>query len=587
MMKKILSVGLLVLLLSACKKDKIVNNTLTGNGGTGLSSLANVYTDKAIYMPGSNVVFTLDKPLPAGTKVRYKLLGNVVHDAVITGLNWTWNAPQADFKGYLAELYGTENNAEKIYGTIAIDVSSDPAKFPRNGFLSSYGQMSPQNMGSIMKSLNRYHMNWIQFQDWGFKHQMPLAGTVSKPDANWKDIANRDNYMSTVKGYISLAQQYNMKTLSYNLAFGALNDAATDGVPDQWYLFTDQNHTTKDKHPLPQPFFKSDIYLTNPGNTEWQNYIAGKTNDAYAVYPFDGFQIDQLGNRGKNLYDYSGNSINLEQTYPVFIAAMQKNSPGKRLVMNAVNQYGQIGIAGSPVDFLYTEVWEGNETYTKLAGLIRANDDLTNNRKKTVLAAYMNYQMADNKGYFNTPGVILTDAVIFAFGGAHLELGEHMLGKEYFPNNNLEMRSDLQQAMVCYYDFAVAYQNLLRDGGTFNTPAISAGDNQMVLNNWPPQTGQVSVIGKDLGQQQVIHLLNFNNAQSLEWRDNAGKQTAPVRLNNVRLNFKSVKTVKKVWFASPDFNGGASQELKFTSIGTNITFNVPVLHYWDMIVIEY
>lgn len=71
----------------------------------------------------------------------------------------------------------------------------------------------------------------------------------------------------------------------------------------------------------------------------------------------------------------------------------------------------------------------------------------------------MNYDLANNKGYFNTPSVLMTNSVIFAFGGAHLELGEHMLGKEYFPNNNLSMKDDLKNSLVNYYDFLVAYQN--------------------------------------------------------------------------------------------------------------------------------
>ncbi len=34
----------------------------------------------------------------------------------------------------------------------------------------------------------------------------------------------------------------------------------------------------------------------------------------------------------------------------------------------------------------------------------------------------MNYNKADNRGEFNTPGILLTDAVMFALGGSHLEL---------------------------------------------------------------------------------------------------------------------------------------------------------------------
>ena len=154
----------------------------------------------------------------------------------------------------------------------------------------------------------------------------------------------------------------------------------------------------------------------------------------YKVYDFDGYQIDQVGNRDKTLYDYNGNEIDLPATFNPFINAMKAGDPGKRLVMNAVNQFGQEGIATAPVDFLYSEVWAPNEGYSDLARIIQDNNMFSNNTKQTVLTAYMDYNLAENPGYFNTPGVLLTDAVIFSFGGAHLELGEHMLGKEYFPN---------------------------------------------------------------------------------------------------------------------------------------------------------
>jgi dextranase len=586
MKRQFTGILLLALLAAGCQKSKITDNTGPVPVVNATAVSTGISTDKAVYKPGDQVNFTLDNALPATAKVRYKQLGVVVASGNVSGTTWNWTAPATDFTGYMAEVYDTVVGKEVIYATIAVDVSSSPARFPRNGFLSAYGQLSSTEMNTVMKNLNRYHLNYIQFQDWGYEHHLPLAGTISNPDPMWKDIANRDNYAATVKGYITAAHGYGMKTLSYNLAYGALNDAAQDGVSDQWYLFTDANHTTRDLHPLSAPF-KSSIYLTNPGNTAWQSFIAAKTNDAYQVYPFDGFQIDQLGDRGKTLYDYNGNPVNLTQGFSSFIQAMKNAAPQKALVMNAVNQYGQDQIAKAPVDFLYTEVWTGNEGYKDLASIIQSNDNQTSGAKRSVLAAYMDYDLANNQGYFNTSGVLLTDAVIFAFGGAHLELGEHMLGKEYFPNSNLQMRDDLKTAMVSYYDFATAYQNLLRDGGTFNISSLTAGDNQLKLNSWPPQNGQVSVIGKDLGSRQVIHLINLANATSLNWRDNNGTQSIPVKITNPRFNFSSSKTIKRIWMASPDLDGGASKEVAFTQSGNAITFTLPSLWYWDMIVVEF
>jgi len=255
--------------------------------------------------------------------------------------------------------------------------------------------------------------------------------------------------------------------------------------------------------------------------------------------------------------------------------------------MNAVNQFGQQNIANSPVDFLYTEVWSPNDGYADLATIIANNNIYSNNSKNTTLAAYMDYDMANSMGFFNTPGVLLTDAVIFAFGGSHLELGDHMLDKEYFPNNNLQMKGDLRDALIHYYDFLVAYENLLRDGGITNTPSLACLDGKMALNQWPPQIGCVSISGKDMGNEQVIHLLNFTNANSLNWRDTNGTQTTPNTIVNTKVSFSTTKTVKNVWMASSDYNDGTPQVLSFTQTGENVVFTLPSLQYWDMLVVEY
>jgi dextranase len=39
--------------------------------------------------------------------------------------------------------------------------------------------------------------------------------------------------------------------------------------------------------------------------------------------------------------------------------------------------------------------------------------------------------------------------------------------------------------------------------------------------------------------------------------------------------------------ASPDINGGVSQQISFTQSGNAVSFTLPSLQYWDMIVAEY
>ncbi|OJV99711.1 MAG: cycloisomaltooligosaccharide glucanotransferase [Sphingobacteriales bacterium 44-61] len=585
MRMKYISCGLLALLIitAGCKRDEPKNDPVT----YGASFALTVYTDKAMYAPGEKIQFTLNKPLTGNIKIRYRHLNETISETSLSGNSWTWTAPAADFTGYLVDLYEIVENKEKIHASVAVDVSSDWARFPRYGFLTNFGQLSSDDIGKVVKNLSRHHINGIQYYDWLYKHHKPLAGTAAAPQSSWKEISNKDVYLSTLKGYIKAAHDNNIRSMFYNLAFGALDDAAADGVAEEWYAYKDASHGQKDKHDLPQPFFKSDIFVVDAGNTNWQNYLAAKNADVYGALDFDGYHVDALGDRG-SLYTFAGQQINQAATFKPFLQAMKNAAPAKRLVMNAVNQYGQQNsIAASPVDFLYTEVWSPNEKFEDLANIIANNDFYSGDTKKTVLAAYVNYAHADNPGYFNTPAVLLADAVIFSFGGSHLELGEHLLGKEYFPNNNLQMPDELKVSLLRYYDFLVAYENLLRDGGSFNSPALVCTNGKLSLSNWPASTGKVAINGKVVGNRQVMHLLNFTNANSLEWRDTHATQPQPALIENADLDFTASGAVKKLWVASPDFNNGVATAISFTQTGNKVSFTLPSLKYWDMLVAEY
>lgn len=553
----------------------------------------NLSTDKACYEPGETVTFTSDTALPAGAIVRYRTSDVVIDETGTSGTTWTWTAPGTDFTGYLVDVYTIgDDNSEVVHGTIAVDVSSDWTRFPRYGFVATFGA-SKLESGVIedeMAFLNRCHINGVQFQDWHNKHHWPLGGTREALDEVYKDIANRDVYTEVVKKYIDVQHGYGMKSMFYNLCFGALDDAADDGVKEEWYIYKNTGRVDKDYHDLPDSW-KSDIYLLNPANTEWQAYIAERNDDVYANFDFDGYQIDQLGDRGDR-YDYNSQSVNLRLGYASFIHAMKEAHADKRLVMNAVSSYGSSQIAGTgQVDFLYNELWADEDQFEDLRTIIYTNDAYSNDALKTVFAAYMNYDLADATGEFNTPGVLLTDAVMFALGGAHLELGDHMLCKEYFPNENLSMSDELRTAIIRYYDFMTAYQNLLRDATTDAevtvSPDCTDSGLRLSINAWPPRQGAVTTYAKTVNGKQVIHLLNFTNADNLNWRDLDGTMPAPDTLTDIPLRMAySGGNISKIWVASPDCHAGASQQLAFEQADGYVTFTVPYLEYWTMLVIE-
>ena len=267
---------------------------------------------------------------------------------------------------------------------------------------------------------------------------------------------------------------------------------------------------------------------------------------------------------------------------------MKKAHPDKRLVFNAVSSYGSNRIAGTGnVDFCYNEVWGSEDQFKDLYTIIKTNDMNSNHTLKSVLAAYMNYECSGRD--FNIPGVLLTDAVIFALGGAHLELGDHLLCREYFPSQDVKMSPALRTLMVRYYDFMTAYQNLLRGASSkaeIQVEVLSEATRKVPFNNWPPKEESVTTYSKKIGDRTVINFLNFRTVDNLSWRDLKGTRPAPAKVIKSPVRIKYDAKATKVWAASPDQHAGAAQELAFTQENGYISVVLPSLEYWTMLVIE-
>jgi dextranase len=97
----------------------------------------------------------------------------------------------------------------------------------------------------------------------------------------------------------------------------------------------------------------------------------------------------------------------------------------------------------------------------------------------------------------------------------------------------------------------------------------------------------VAVSGKKLADREVIHLLNFSDANSMEWRDTNGTQTEPTEIADLGITITVSNPVQNAWFASPDIDGGVSRTVEFSQSGNELTLTLPSLKYWDMLVLEY
>jgi dextranase len=559
-------------------------------------------TNLVAYNPGETVSFdlTLNEEVTDGSLlVYYKHLDTVVYEEEIElagkqQMQWEWLPEDQDFTGYMVEVF-LKNGKDVIDHTnIAVDVSSDWSKFPRYGYLADFYEIAEEDQQAVIDRLNRFHINGLQFYDWQDKHENPLPMENGEPASQWYDIANRIVKLETVETYINLAHEKNMKAMNYNLLFGASRHFEEEGVKREWSLFKDSIGEEQDVHPLPTAW-KSDIFLFDPSNSSWQEFIFEKEQVVFDHLAFDGWHVDQLGDRSKvwnpeteqvedsPLWNAEGEVVDLAKTYHPFLENA-KEALQVDLVLNAVSQYGQEVIAKSPVSFLYTESWD-QPLYEDLKEIIDENWEYSNGELQTVLAAYMNYDLANSLGEFNAPGVLLTDAVIFASGGAHIELGENMLAKEYFPNKSLKISDELNDQLIRYYDFAVAYQNLLRDGAEEIDKTVTSSSEISISNK--AEQGSVWTFAKQKDNKDMIHFINFTDATSMEWKDRMGEQPEPEVKEDLSIVVQEEKEVAKVWVASPDAYHGSAMELDFAQKGDQLSLTMPSLKYWNMVVIEY
>lgn len=499
-----------------------------------------------------------------------------------------------DDEGYLVQGFvQSGSTVESSIGQTAVDVSSQWTKFPRYGFVSEYPQMSNTDMTNELNELNAFHIDGLQFYDWQWKHDVPLAGSVSHPANSWLDIAGRTNYRQTVLDLIQTGHQLGMESFNYNLLYGAWAGYQTDGsgIKPAWGLYSDMGGNLQVSVNMPSGWSTTAIDVFNPSNPAWRQYILGQEAKVFKIYPFDGWQVDQLGNQG-TVFDAKGNPVDVETSFAPFlndaVATLHK-----QVIFNDVGGYGLSSVVpDSRESVAYVEAWpsSGQVTLDDLQNTIDNIDSL--GKKSPVLAAYLNSDYANsfssqNPGYFNEPGVLLADATIFASGGDHIELGDNlqMLNAPYFPNHNLVMDNSLPGRLLSYYNFMVAYENLLRGSLKHTAHAVVL---KGITTSPDGSARTVWAFSKANQRYDVLQLINLMKVSDTFWQDADGTQPAPKTLHQVSAKYYvGQEQVKGVFLASPDENGGASQALRYStghdSKGKFIQFTLPSLHYWDMV----
>lgn len=594
----------------------ILGALLISKSSLAQSLIQDVNTDLSHYSPGSTATIYVDLNNTTGSYQSGNVAINITHlgaptsslnsqsfslaNGGTTTLVYMWSTLGTDYTGYSVEVTAATSGGSTIDSiNSAIDVSSSWTKFPRYGYVADYPSfLSSSSATHDMWLLKNYHIDGVQFYDWQWKHHVPVAMSGSSPASSWENINGTTNYASAVNNYIDGAHYYGMSAMNYNLMYGAFTGYGQDGsgVDYHWGLWTQSNGTNQWNISLPNGWATSNLYIFDPGNSGWKNYIYQQEKNVFSAYNFDGWHVDQLGN-WNTMYSYTGSSVDYGSEFPAFLSGAN-SALGKTIVFNAVAGFGIPGVLPDEA-FAYVECWPNanggtQNNYNDLKSVVDQIKS-ANPGQGIVLPAYMDEVYAQNNtGNFNTPGVLLADAAIFAMGASHLELGAgvngndtlDMLDNAYFPNENLTPSASLLNSLQVYYDFDVEYENLLRG-------QLASSNNQITLSSIQTSNiaanNEVWAFAKNTGSTHMLNLINLLNATNTNWRDDNADYPVPPTQTNVVVTYHygSGTAPGHVYWASPDTRTGRMAALSFTKgsdgNGNYLQFTLPSLAYWDMI----
>ncbi len=392
-----------------------------------------------------------------------------------------------------------------------------------------------------------------------------------------------------------------MMAMAYNASYSAYEDVFTrsdNPLPLRWAIWDSgdgprSSATAKSLELKDTAGWSTHrLYYMNQNSRDWQNYLFSQMHELFEVYPFDGWHVDTFGETGG--YAFDGTPVDYITGFPGFINNASANLH-KRILFNAVGTRGQERIAHSAADFVYSELWEDNETFSGIL-LTAEQVHFANPRAGYVIAAYVHKEPehgpVPKARQFNLPSVLLADAAIFAAGASHIELGDgdRMLSREYFPaDTRLSVSAELRDALRHYYDFLTAYENYLRDDVEIRPCAVKVSIADQETNPLAvPQT--IWTISRSKNDWTMVHLINLLESNDPHWRDVEMNRPRPPRLHDLSVRVALARPVHSVSWASPDVDGGRLHSLPFTAHRENgltvIQVAVPSLDYWDTLFIE-
>lgn len=565
------------------------------------SPIRDVYLDKGRYAPGETAVVSVELQNP-GADVAGKLVVRVMDlaaqvvsfrkDVVLSHGNrqtvsFPWKTPTNDFRGYGIDVDLLVDGEIRDSRSTALDVSSDWTRFPRMGFFSEYP--AGDGADALAAGLANFHLNAIQFYDWKWTHdRLVPTDAAGQPLNVFTQVGGRVQSFQSVTAKVAAVQARNMAALSYNLMYGDSGNAEPEHVERAAFKVPNSTHL-RDIRQHDAGSYK--IWVMDVSNPDWKQHIFDQFADAMDQAGFDGIHLDNLGGAWCYKFD-SDVGIPEREEFPKFIAearaALRRTHPGAIVTHNDVMGNYLPEIARSDVDVYYSEVWS-RHTYRDLRDNVREVRAAAPD-KAIVFAAYINRKPWDEMGdpaqpplptFVNDASARLLDAVLFAHGAGHIELGDdaQLLVNEYFPARAPRMHPGLSRALRDLYDFAVRYEEFLFAGLREADLRIDSPTHRLSPDG---ESGAIWTAARERADGALaLNLINLNGVDD-QWRNPCAN---PTPQKNVVLKIRTARKIQRAFFATPDDGLGRTRELPIQQDEGGVTFTVPRLEFWNLVVL--
>lgn len=467
------------------------------------------------------------------------------------------------------------------------DIADHWSRAPRYGFLSDFRREESGDVRDV-ESMNKFHLNVIQFYDWMYRHDE----LVPQQD-EFIDPMGREMSYKVVREKVKAVHDKGMAALAYGAVYASLKDFLQ--ARPEWGLYNRRG----------EPFHLIDLFylMDITPNSPWTDHIVEQFRQAVKA-GFDGIHMDQYGFPKKGIRFVGGKEelVDLAECYPALIdrtsAALKELKADAGVIFNNVGNYPIRNTASSDQEALYIEVWPPVVRLRELKGLIDNTRSL-DAEKPIILSAYLPsfYPKAGHDKIWAENGALLTMGTIFASGGYHLLLGENqgMLTMPYYPDYDV-MRPEFAVEVRRYYDFIVRFGTLLHDprledvGYTYtagvNTEIAFEAAVPFAPNG---EVGSVWTIIKRMAGYQILQLINLVGLEDDYWEH--GKNRRPEPQHGAVCTLLIEHPIESIYTASPD---DPDQEIRWVDYevvpheqGLAARFTLPSLEIWSMVVVKY